>query len=101
VIFGVSAVALNADGTLNDCGNPAIAGSVVTLFLDGLGPVTPALATGAIAAAPAVALTPGMVGVDSNGGTIGSTTVAVAGWFVRWAVRCCAFLWMIRPRVSD
>ena len=46
VAFGTAAVALNADGTLNDCSNPAIEGSVVTLFVDGLGPVIPALATG-------------------------------------------------------
>ncbi len=52
------AVALNADGTLNDCTNPAAGGSIVTIFLNGLGPVTPAQTTGAISAAPAVALTP-------------------------------------------
>ena len=78
VAFGTAAVALNADGTLNDCSNPALEGSVVTLFIDGLGPVIPALATGAIAAAPAVALTPGVVGVDSNG-VIGSATLTVPG----------------------
>ena len=78
VVFGVAALALNTDGTLNDCSNPAIAGSVVTLFVDGLGPVMPALATGAIAAAPAVALTPGVVGVDNNG-DIGSSTLSLPG----------------------
>src|SRR5579863_7395217 len=38
VAFGVAAVARNADGTLNDCTNPAIAGSTVTLFLNALDP---------------------------------------------------------------
>jgi len=79
VVFGVAALALNADGTLNDCSNPAIAGSVVTLFVDGLGPVMPALATGAIAAAPAVTLTPGIAGVDDSNGVIGSTTLTLPG----------------------
>ena len=77
VAFGTAAVALNADGTLNDCSNPAMAGSVVTLFVNGRGPVIPALATGAIAAAPAGA-PPGVVGVDSNG-VIGSATLTVPG----------------------
>jgi uncharacterized protein (TIGR03437 family) len=73
---GAAAVALNADGTLNDCGNPAMAGSVVTLFVNGLGPVTPALATGAIAAAPPVALSPGRLVVA---GSVGSTTLSLPG----------------------
>jgi uncharacterized protein (TIGR03437 family) len=60
-----AAVALNADGTLNDCTNPAAGGSIVTIFLNGLGPVTPAQTTGAISAAPAVALTPA---VDPSAG---------------------------------
>ncbi len=76
--LGAAAVALNADGTLNDCSNPAMAGSVVILFVDGLGSVTPALATGAIAAAPAVALSPAVSGVDSNG-TIVSATLSLPG----------------------
>ncbi len=66
VAIGEAAAALNADGTLNDCTNPAIAGSIVTVFLDGLGPVTPAQATGTLAQAPAVTLTPGVVALDSN-----------------------------------
>jgi uncharacterized protein (TIGR03437 family) len=58
--IGAAAVALNADGTLNDCTNPAVAGSIVTVFANGLGQVSPALATGAVAAASPVALTPGV-----------------------------------------
>jgi uncharacterized protein (TIGR03437 family) len=78
VALGEAAVALNADGTLNDCANPAIAGSVVTVFLNGLGPVNPAQPTGIIAPAPAVALTPG---VDANAGssTMASATTTVPG----------------------
>lgn len=33
MVFGEAAVALNGDGTVNDCTNPAIAGSQVTVFL--------------------------------------------------------------------
>jgi uncharacterized protein (TIGR03437 family) len=79
LVFGPAALALNADGTVNDCGNPAAAGSVVTLFVDGIGPVTPALATGAIAAAPPIALTPGLSAVDSNDSPIPVSTLTVPG----------------------
>jgi uncharacterized protein (TIGR03437 family) len=74
--LGAAAVALNADGSLNDCTNPAAAGSVVTILIDGLGPVTPALATGTIAAAPPVSLTPGVVVLDPD---LASTTLSVPG----------------------
>jgi uncharacterized protein (TIGR03437 family) len=77
---GLAAAALNADGTVNDCTNPAAAGSVVTIFADGLGPVVPALATGAIAAAPAVALTPAVVAASpADGSIIPSSTLSVPG----------------------
>jgi uncharacterized protein (TIGR03437 family) len=58
--FGQAALALNADGTVNDCNNPAAPDSVVTVFLNGLGVSTPALATGAIATGPAVPLLPAL-----------------------------------------
>jgi uncharacterized protein (TIGR03437 family) len=79
MVFGAAAVALNENGTLNDCGNPAIAGSAVTVFLDGLGPVTPPLATGAIATAPPVTLIPGVVAEDFNLGPLTSTTLSLPG----------------------
>ena len=60
LLFGQTAIALNEDGTMNDCANPAAAGSMVTVFLNGAGVVAPALATGAIAAAPPVALSPSL-----------------------------------------
>jgi uncharacterized protein (TIGR03437 family) len=59
--LGVAALAINADGTQNDCSNPARSGSTVTVFANGMGQVTPALATGAIASAPAVALSPAVM----------------------------------------
>jgi uncharacterized protein (TIGR03437 family) len=58
--FGQAALALNADGTVNDCDNPAAPDSVVTVFLNGFGVSTPALATGAIAPSPAVSLVPSL-----------------------------------------
>jgi len=79
VAIGEPAVALNADGTLNDCTNPAIAGSVVTIFVDGLGPVTPALATGTIAQAPPVTLTPAVGALDSNLAPVITTTSSLPG----------------------
>jgi len=79
VTIGAAAVALNADGTLNDCTNPAIPGSVVTVFLDGLGPVTPALATGAIAPAPPVVLTPALDALGPTLAPIASTTTTIPG----------------------
>jgi uncharacterized protein (TIGR03437 family) len=70
--FGQAALALNADGSLNSCTNPASAGSVVTVFLNGFGVVTPSLATGAISQSPAVALTPS---ISIDPGPFTGTTV--------------------------
>jgi uncharacterized protein (TIGR03437 family) len=72
--YGQAALALNADGTVNDCTNPASVGSKVTIFLNGFGPATPALATGAIAKSPAVALTPSL-----DPGPFTGTTVIATG----------------------
>jgi len=41
-------LALNADGTQNSCANPAASGSVVTIFLNGLGLTIPAQTTGMV-----------------------------------------------------
>jgi uncharacterized protein (TIGR03437 family) len=78
VAVGETAVALNADGTLNDCTNPAVAGSVVTVFLNGVGPVKPVQPTGVITSGPVVALTPA---VDANAGPsiLALSTSTVAG----------------------
>jgi len=72
--LGQAALALNADGTVNDCANPAIAGSAVTVFLGGFGSVTPALGTGVIASGPAAALAPSL----SAGPFTGATVIATA-----------------------
>jgi uncharacterized protein (TIGR03437 family) len=53
---GPVALALNSDGSRNSCANPARGGSVVTIFLSGLGVTTPALATGTVNSSPGVAL---------------------------------------------
>jgi uncharacterized protein (TIGR03437 family) len=63
-ISGLQPLALNADGTQNSCSNPAAAGSVVTIFLNGLGVSNPAQSTGVvspslIAISPAAALVSG------------------------------------------
>lgn len=78
VALGPAALALNQDGTWNDCTNPAIGGSTVTVFVDGLGPVTPALATGAIASAP-LKLTPAVDMADSTLAPVSATTRSLPG----------------------
>lgn len=55
LINGVPLV-LNSDGSVNSQKNPALAGSVVTLFLDGLGVTTPPPVTGSVNSAPSVPL---------------------------------------------
>jgi uncharacterized protein (TIGR03437 family) len=72
--LGQAALALNEDGTVNDCANPAIAGSKITVFLNGSGAVTPALGTGVIAPSPAVALTPSLTPGPFTGTTVIATT---------------------------
>jgi uncharacterized protein (TIGR03437 family) len=49
---GPAPLAFNADGTRNSCANPAAPGSVVQIFLDGLGVTSPAQVTGAITPNP-------------------------------------------------
>ncbi len=45
-------LALNQDGTRNGCGNPAKAGSTITVFLDGIGITSTAQTTGSIVVTP-------------------------------------------------
>jgi uncharacterized protein (TIGR03437 family) len=49
-------LALNADGTVNSQSNPAAAGSVVTIFIDGLGLTSPPLVTGLVNTSPSTPL---------------------------------------------
>jgi uncharacterized protein (TIGR03437 family) len=48
-VAGLQPLALNADGTLNSCANPAAHGSTVTIFLNGIGVTSPPQMTGALA----------------------------------------------------
>jgi uncharacterized protein (TIGR03437 family) len=73
VVAGQAALALNADGTVNDCTNPAVAGSMVTVFLNGFGVVAPALGTGLIAGSPAVSLAPSLDAGPFTGTTVIAT----------------------------
>ena len=76
--LGEAVVAVNADGTLNDCTNPAPAGSTVTIYVDGLGQVTPAQSTGAITPAPAVNIAPALsVTLPSTASVITATVPGV------------------------
>jgi uncharacterized protein (TIGR03437 family) len=47
-VFCIQPLALNADGSVNSRDNPAASGSVVTIFVNGLGVTTPASSTGGI-----------------------------------------------------
>jgi uncharacterized protein (TIGR03437 family) len=47
---------LNADGSVNSQTNPAAAGSLVTIFLDGLGLTSPPPVTGLVNSSPSIAL---------------------------------------------
>lgn len=47
---GLQPLALNSDGSQNSCANPAASGSVVTIFLNGLGVSAPSQSTGLVSA---------------------------------------------------
>lgn len=79
VSIGPAALAINLDGTVNDCAHPAVAGSPVTLFMNGAGQLTPALTTGAVAPAPPVTLTPAVVVLDPNLSPLNTTTQTLPG----------------------
>jgi uncharacterized protein (TIGR03437 family) len=72
--YGQAALALNEDGTVNDCSNPANAGSAVTIFLNGAGIVSPELGTGVIAPSPAVSIVPSLAPGPFTGTTVIATT---------------------------
>jgi uncharacterized protein (TIGR03437 family) len=78
IFAGLQPLAVNADGTINGCSNPATPGSMVTVFLNGLGVVTPALATGAIALSTA-AVSPAAVLVPATGPPSALPTFTLAG----------------------
>jgi uncharacterized protein (TIGR03437 family) len=78
-VAGIQALAVNPDGSINTCTNPAAPGSMVTLFLDGLGVTAPPEITGAISAS-AVAISPSAALVPSGSGLPAAlVTQTVAG----------------------
>src|SRR5581483_2834316 len=76
---GLQPLALNADGTQNNCANPAAPGSTVTVFLNGFGVTSPAQTTGGISSS-AIALTPSAGYFSpSTGQVIAARTTTLAG----------------------
>jgi uncharacterized protein (TIGR03437 family) len=76
-------LALNSDGTVNSQTNPAAAGSVVTLFLDGLGLTNPLLVAGQVNTAPSVPLSfPVVVTADCSAVCSPSPAFIAAGSLV-------------------
>ncbi len=66
---GSYAAALNQDGTINSATNPALVGSIVSIFVTGLGPITPAQPDGTLVGTPlpsnvlsATVVTPALLG---------------------------------------
>jgi uncharacterized protein (TIGR03437 family) len=55
-VAGQHPAALNADGTGNSCDNPAVRGSTVTVFLQGVGVTSPPQLTGAVVTPPSQSL---------------------------------------------
>jgi hypothetical protein len=49
---GANAAALNQDGTINSAAHPAAAGTTVSIFATGLGPITPPAKDGAVLVPP-------------------------------------------------
>lgn len=49
---GIHAAALNQDGSINSSTNPAKPGSIVSIFVNGLGPISPAQPDGSIVGMP-------------------------------------------------
>ena len=85
-IFGWHPVALNADCTGNNCDNPAVRGSTVTIFFQGVGVTAPAQATGAVVAQPPQSLNLPLSGTDGTARFVSVTSVpgSISGV---WAVQ--------------
>jgi uncharacterized protein (TIGR03437 family) len=77
VYAGPQALAVNQDGSVNSCTNPARPGSIVSFFVNGLGATSPGLATGAINTTPPVAITPAVL--SATGFALQISTVAAPG----------------------
>ncbi len=77
-LAGLQPLAVNADGAINSCSNPAAPGSTVTIFLNGLGITTPAQVTGAVASST-VAMSPPALLVPASGPAVDLPTSTLAG----------------------
>ncbi len=80
-VNGTFPLTLNPDGSINACLNPAPAGSIVTLFLDGLGVTSPAQVTGAISPNPSPTLS--LSGHHGEWGANGRLRLGAAGLHFR------------------
>jgi uncharacterized protein (TIGR03437 family) len=71
---GALPLAFNPDGSPNTCTNPAAPGSVVTIFLNGLGVTSPAPVTGAITPSPGVPLNLPITLIDGNQSVVSASS---------------------------
>ncbi len=69
-------LAFNADGSENTCTNPAAPGSVVTIFLNGLGVTSPAPVTGAITPNPGAPLNLPITLTDGNQSVVSASAAS-------------------------
>ena len=79
-------VAFNSDGSQNTCSNPAAPGSVVQVFLAGLGLAAPAPVTGSINTTPAASLNLPITFGGGLGATVASATAAPGSIAGVWQV---------------
>jgi uncharacterized protein (TIGR03437 family) len=56
IVEAEQAVALNGDGTVNSCANPAILGTTVTVFVNGMGAAAQGIASGKVSTSPGSAM---------------------------------------------
>jgi uncharacterized protein (TIGR03437 family) len=73
--LGFFPLAFNSDGSPNTCSNPAVAGSVVRIFLAGLGVTVPAPVTGSVNPNPGIPLN---LPITFGGGLAATVVSAVA-----------------------
>jgi uncharacterized protein (TIGR03437 family) len=78
IFAGVQPLAVNADGSINSCSNPAAPGSTVVIFLNGLGITTPAQVAGVITST-AVAVSPMALLIPATGPAGALPTFTLAG----------------------
>jgi uncharacterized protein (TIGR03437 family) len=77
-VSGIQPLALNADGTENSCANPAASGSVVTIFLNGLGVSSPMQPTGSVSAS-AIPISPAASFISTSSAATILSTATLAG----------------------